>query len=629
MSHSARNRVARCVGHSAVAATLAAIAATTVPLVVPGCGQYVLVPRNQRDELDGQRAEDQVEQSDQIELRRGVLSDEGVFLIYDAAMPVGAPRSQPGYLAWWTEIGANEAHVYGRLVLTGADVGQALLDLERDLSVDIDALAAEDPFLSEAVDEALLVPPDSATFWRLATYGLAAELMGFPVDPDDPNSVTPVHTRGDDCCPLESVKAVLRLKAPEAVDHPYKVVTIAMALCGCGGSCTVACNDGNPCTLDWCDHAVCYHDPRDGAICADDGNSCTKHVCNGTVCERIIIGGDCEDGGEPCTDDVCVLDECTHPPIGGAVYPDDGDPCTLDICDDEGECTHPPTSGPECDGDGNPCTKDVCVNGACKHQLADPEDYCDDGTPCTSDTCVCGVGCVNSPICDDGDPCTVDQCDPDTLACSTQGPWWFQPDTCSEVGCLVSTSAPSWAPANNDDDNGNEQADWEETADGEDDLEVMTLSTTGCPPSSQCVNWPDGHWNFIRLSDIPFGDPSIRIYLNDDKTEPLTEMMNRPWPTPSEVYIEGLAPTSACPTPAQFYSDGIENCQCFSWTSPITIVAVQRLEWQVHAASSNPAAGCGGTGGPNAGLDSCPNNAGRQIVTHQPLAMPEMHVGRC
>ena len=645
MSHSARKRVARCVGYSAVAATLAALAATTVPLVVPGCGQDGLIPQDQPDEQAGLVAEHQDEQIDQLELRRGVLSDEGVFLIYDAAMPAGATRSQPGYLAWWTEIGANEAHVYGRLVLTGADVGQALLDLERDLSVDIDALAAEDPFLSEAIDEALLAPPDGETSWRLATYGLAAEIMGFPAAPDDPNSVTPVYTRGDDCCPLASVKAVLRLKAPEAADHPYKAVTIAMALCTCGGRCG-ACNDHNPCTDDWCDHAVCYNDPIDGGGCPDDGNECTEDVCDHGACTHPrLTGPECEDDDNsctldvcdngacthqpqpdgaacadepnPCTRDVCVEGGCEHQPISGPQCQDEPNPCTDDVCV-EGGCQHLPNTGPQCEDDGNKCTKDVCVEGGCEHQVIDPEEYCDDEDPCTADTCICGVGCVHTMGCADADPCTADSCHPDTGDCQ-HGPLWppyEAPESCESNDCDISLGAFVFLlPANDDDDNDNGVPDYLDTGPVlfENDLKTGYLNRDLCPlPLPGCGADPSSYTWTIQ----PKSQGRFNVYLDAERTQPAVDV---PWGTSGTVYVEGrrVAGIGARETvwPCGAPADVIVECQpggevCRALSSPVRVIQLTSLEWQVHAAGSNPAGGCLG---PNPGLDRCPNNGGRRI----------------
>ncbi len=65
------------------------------------------------------------------------------------------------------------------------------------------------------------------------------------------------------------------------------------------------CDDGDPCTYDYCLLGVCYHT----ALCNDS---------------------------DPCTADFCVAGECFNIPIDC----DDGDPCTTDYCDGYGVCQH-------------------------------------------------------------------------------------------------------------------------------------------------------------------------------------------------------------------------------------------------------------------------------------------------
>ncbi len=60
---------------------------------------------------------------------------------------------------------------------------------------------------------------------------------------------------------------------------------------------------------------------------------------------------ECNDG-DPCTIDFCIEGICAHTPL----VCDDSDPCTMDFCLDSGSCLHDPIS---CD-DGDPCTTDGC-----------------------------------------------------------------------------------------------------------------------------------------------------------------------------------------------------------------------------------------------------------------------------
>ncbi|MFQ5495774.1 MAG: hypothetical protein ACE5EX_10385 [Phycisphaerae bacterium] len=71
----------------------------------------------------------------------------------------------------------------------------------------------------------------------------------------------------------------------------------------CGPTGTAICNDGNPCTDDYCVGGYCQHYPvPDGTEC-DDHNGCTEFdVCLDAVC----VGDEIEcDDGDPCTWDTC------------------------------------------------------------------------------------------------------------------------------------------------------------------------------------------------------------------------------------------------------------------------------------------------------------------------------------
>jgi hypothetical protein len=178
----------------------------------------------------------------------------------------------------------------------------------------------------------------------------------------------------------------------------------------CAGSVCVAsdtnlCNDGNLCTTDWCSpDAGCMHDPNQ--VPCDDGDACTKgDACGGGKC----LPGDivlCDDGN------VCTTDWC-NPAAGCQVKPnslpcDDNNTCTTDDVCSLGVCKGIGTK--DCD-DANPCTKDICVaGGGCQHEnLSGP---CSDGDPCTvGDACAGGTCVPGAPDpCNDGNGCTDDAC---------------------------------------------------------------------------------------------------------------------------------------------------------------------------------------------------------------------------
>jgi hypothetical protein len=192
-----------------------------------------------------------------------------------------------------------------------------------------------------------------------------------------------------------------------------------------------ACDDGNPCTADFCTGAVgsgpegCVHKMLVG------GSKCSTDLCVNSQC---VLGGDgvakcvttptcsndnvcnplsgCDaktglcsydivpdsaklpcDDKDPCTTGtVCTKKQCKGATIGC----DDANPCTIDpACTPGLGCTHKPTDGP-CN-DGSACTsKDTCSGGVCVGQATS----CDDGNPCTTDTCAMASGCVHEASAD-------------------------------------------------------------------------------------------------------------------------------------------------------------------------------------------------------------------------------------
>ncbi|MBM4342935.1 MAG: hypothetical protein FJ100_06120 [Deltaproteobacteria bacterium] len=176
---------------------------------------------------------------------------------------------------------------------------------------------------------------------------------------------------------------------------------------GCVGLANQAtCDaDSNPCTVqDSCSGKVCGPGP---AMACDDGNPCTVDACDPKIsgCASAAQLGTCSDTN-PCTlFDACKAGAC----VGGSPKVcDDANPCTADACDKaNGACGQTPQSGP-C-SDNNACTQgDSCANGACQPGKAT---VCDDGSPCTTDGCDAATGkCTTAPAnspCTDGDACTA------------------------------------------------------------------------------------------------------------------------------------------------------------------------------------------------------------------------------
>jgi formylglycine-generating enzyme required for sulfatase activity len=155
-------------------------------------------------------------------------------------------------------------------------------------------------------------------------------------------------------------------------------------------ACTpVACDDGDPCTVDYCAQGTCQH--KANVASCDDGDACTS--------------------GDTCLDGVCTGTKATC---------DDGNVCTADYCDSTKGCQGLNVALP-CD-DGSACTvQDICTVGKCGGTPVP----CDDGNVCTDDACSAQTGCThtfNSLPCDDGDACTSG-------------------DTCSEGACTAGPAA--------------------------------------------------------------------------------------------------------------------------------------------------------------------------------------------
>ena len=241
------------------------------------------------------------------------------------------------------------------------------------------------------------------------------------------------------------------------------------AICGQGLRCretvgcvpclvTADCNDGNPCTDDYCewsdDGNKCSNNKRcdwGGQICIPDAE-----VQNGYRCENdpIWCDGDykCDDQN-PCTDNKCVDHVCTYPGVvcqayglcqvaecnptkGGCIQNDkcdDENPCTDDSCDDStGACTNLTVAGcvacdthEQCPSSGTQMcggsSLAISYTGECEawghrcrtHEYVCSSDACGTGY-CNSET----GSCAFQEKCDDGEPCTDDACDYKNGACT-------------------------------------------------------------------------------------------------------------------------------------------------------------------------------------------------------------------
>jgi hypothetical protein len=139
------------------------------------------------------------------------------------------------------------------------------------------------------------------------------------------------------------------------------------------------CDDGDPCTVDYCDNATgaCRTTPF-----------CNKVPCKTPTC---VVGSD----GTNATCEYVDYD-C-----------DSGNECSIDVCDDTmDKCQHFDVT----------CQSDkICVEVECDPAVGCVETNltCDDQNPCTNDFCNETIGCYHTPKCVDDLFCTLDLCLPD------------------------------------------------------------------------------------------------------------------------------------------------------------------------------------------------------------------------
>ena len=171
--------------------------------------------------------------------------------------------------------------------------------------------------------------------------------------------------------------------------------------------CPESCDDGNPCTQDFCSSETnyqCEHSPIVGATegCKDLVETCKQYQCVESECQIVALAnccgnGKCETGEdwETCPQD-CEL--C-----------DDGNPCTQDIYSYEtGQCSYIKLTGeqPGCSAKVT-CGSEICKAGVCQIEYilsCCGNKICEVGE--TYETCP-----VDCPNCDDNNECTKDYYD--------------------------------------------------------------------------------------------------------------------------------------------------------------------------------------------------------------------------
>lgn len=206
---------------------------------------------------------------------------------------------------------------------------------------------------------------------------------------------------------------------------------------------TLACDDGEPCTIGVCSDRVCTSgSPTD----CDDNNVCTDDSCDPVIgCQNVANTASCDDGNLCTVGDACNNGTCENEGIALCA---DSNPCTGNpVCDPAtGACLQFPVDG-NCD-DGSVCTTgDFCSNGGC---TGDPID-CDDGNPCTVDSCDFAAGCQSTPdvgaSCDDGNACTVAECGvPQKSASTCEALGWLNAESFGDPTVCGESDVPTCVP---------------------------------------------------------------------------------------------------------------------------------------------------------------------------------------
>lgn len=272
-------------------------------------------------------------------------------------------------------------------------------------------------------------------------------------------------------------------------------------LCSPGGACDSSgaciggkaknCDDGNDCTLDFCDGGKCGHTSVKGGC--SDGDPCTNSDhCVAGACQG--VPRDCNDFN-PCTDDEGTCNpktgecnpksftylaktvSCDNAPAGQVAVCNNGS-CGIDlVCDDKNECTDDDGSSGTCKftfkGKTASCGKGGQFSGVCGYKKdsngvdipGDPTcivtDKCEDKNPCTTDaysssddTCTHapagdGIACDDGDVCFTGKKCSKKKCSGGTASNTCTDGNACTTDSCdSAVGCTFTANSVTCSDGN-------------------------------------------------------------------------------------------------------------------------------------------------------------------------------------
>ncbi len=167
------------------------------------------------------------------------------------------------------------------------------------------------------------------------------------------------------------------------------------------GQCIFApmiCPDADECSPGMCVAGACTIGDAPKGMPCDDKDMCSKgSACAAGACMP-TDPTPCDDGN-PCTTDFCmgkVAIGCTNETKGKEC--DDGNVCTMETCDPTAGCKFAPSAGNYCD-DLNPCTEnDACFAKQC---LSSTPKVCLSTALCADSACLPNTGaCADTPKAD-------------------------------------------------------------------------------------------------------------------------------------------------------------------------------------------------------------------------------------
>ncbi len=380
-----------------------------------------------------------------------VVTPEGVLVIFDAASPREGDDDCSGYLAYWLFKGDMTRFVFPGVLHEPADLATPLLALERDLGVDLEALADADERVGQALSQPAIAAIDDPV-WEPATVHRTVEIMGFDPE-DDPDLDEPGEDRTAQMCdPYDCF--IAGVVPPDNCGSPSGLAREAQAVangccggggsgnggggggsdpCPCCGSSDPCCGSSDPC-CDSSNPCCGSSDPCCGSpdpCCGDldcdgepdsedddlDGDKVPNDEDEDVDGDGLLdqndpdADGDGTPNGEDDDMDGDGIPNTDDDDDDGDDTPDPEDPCPSGCCGGCCGSTNPccgspdPCCGVTC-GDYDPCTDDSCENGSCVYTPM----ICNDQSACTIDECIVGL-CVYVPIdCNDWDSCTDDSC---------------------------------------------------------------------------------------------------------------------------------------------------------------------------------------------------------------------------